>query len=182
MKLSRLRIRNFRCFKDEIAIDFEDITALIGKNDSGKSTILEALDIFLNDRDPDKDDASKHGDPKDLTIICEFTNFPNELILDDASPTTLEEEFLLNGEGKLEIHKRYSGDLQKPKCKSISAYALHPTINRADDLLQLKNTELKRRARELGIDISSIDQRVNAQIRKAIREHFNDLQLQLSMI
>ena len=115
MKLSRLRIRNFRCFKDEITIDFEDITALIGKNDSGKSTIMEALDIFLNDRDPDKDDASKHGDPKDLTIICEFIEFPEELILDDTNPTTLKDELLLNAEGKLEIHKQYSGDLQKPK-------------------------------------------------------------------
>lgn len=63
MKLIRLRIRNFRCFKDEISIDFDDIAALIGKNDSGKSTIMEALDIFLNDKDPDKDDASKNGDP-----------------------------------------------------------------------------------------------------------------------
>ncbi len=182
MKLSRLKIRNFRCFKDEIAIDFEDITGLIGKNDSGKSTIMEALDIFLNDRDPDKDDASKHGDPKNLTIICEFTEFPKELILDDASPTTLQDEFLLNAEGRLEIHKQYSGDLQKPKCKSIMAYAIHPTVKGADDLLQLKNTDLKRRAKELGINISDIDQRVNAQIRKKIREYFDDLQLQPSMI
>lgn len=182
MKLSRLRIRNFRCFKEEISIDFEDITALIGKNDSGKSTIMEALDFFLNDRDPDKDDASKHGDPKDLTIICEFTGFPSQLILDDASPTTLQDEFLLNLEGKLEIHKQYSGDLQKPKCKSIMAYASHPTIEGAKDLLQLKNPDLKRRARELGINISDIDQRVNAQIRSRIREYFDDLQLEPSMI
>ena len=27
--------------------DFEDLTAFVGKNDIGKSTILEALDIFL---------------------------------------------------------------------------------------------------------------------------------------
>lgn len=182
MKLIRLRIRNFRCFKDEISIDFGDITALIGKNDSGKSTIMEALDIFLNDKDPDKDDASKNGDPKDLTIICEFSDLPYELVLDDESPTTLQNEFLVNTNGNLEIHKQYSGELQKPKCKSISAYALHPTVEGADDLLQLKIADLKRRAKELGIEISNIDQRVNAQIRQAIREHFDDLRLQEKLV
>ena len=182
MKLTRLRIRNFRCFKDEISIDFDKITALIGKNDSGKSTIMEALDIFLNEKAPDKDDASKNGDPRDLTIICEFSDLPHELILDDESPTTLQKEFLVNNNGDLEIHKQYSGELQKPKCKNISAYSLHPTVEGADDLLQLKIADLKRRAIELDIDLSHIDQRVNAQIRQAIREHFDNLQLQETMV
>jgi predicted ATP-dependent endonuclease of OLD family len=66
MRLARLRLRNFRCYRDETAIDFDNITALVGRNDSGKSTIMEALDLFLNDGDPDKDDASKDGDAKDL--------------------------------------------------------------------------------------------------------------------
>src|SRR2546422_961391 len=66
MKLVRLRIRNFRCYKDEIAVDFDDMTAFIGKNDVGKSTVTDALDIFLNDGAPDKNDASKSGDAKDV--------------------------------------------------------------------------------------------------------------------
>jgi len=70
MKLARLRLRNFRCFRLETTVDFKEITALIGKNDSGKSTIMDALDLFLNENDPDKDDGSKGGNPKDLTIIC----------------------------------------------------------------------------------------------------------------
>ena len=81
MKLARLRLRNFRCFRDEITIDFNDITAFVGQNDSGKSTIMEAIDLFLNDNAPDKDDASKDGDAKDLTIICEFTDLPEEVSL-----------------------------------------------------------------------------------------------------
>jgi len=182
MKLARLRLRNFRCFQEETSIDFEDITALIGRNDSGKSTLMDALDLFLNDVDPDKDDASKGGNPKDLTIICEFTDLPDEVILDDANPTKLSTEFLLNAEGKLEIHKFYSGDLQKPKCRSIEAYGIHPTVDGAKDLLQLKNPDLKKRAKELGIDLGGIDQRINAQIRARIRDHSGDLQLAPSMI
>lgn len=177
MKLARLRLRNFRCFRDETAIDFNDITAFVGQNDSGKSTIMEAIDLFLNDNAPDKDDASKDGDAKDLTIICEFTDLPEEVIIDDANPTELSTEFLLNNDGKLEIHKNYSGNLQKPKCESIDAFAIHPTIDGAKDLLQLKNADLKNHAQDLGIDLSGVDQRFNAPIRKRIRDHLGDLAL-----
>ena len=41
-----MKIKNFRSYKDEITISFEDLTAFVGKNDIGKSSILEALDIF----------------------------------------------------------------------------------------------------------------------------------------
>lgn len=177
MKLARLRLRNFRCFRDEITIDFNDITAFVGQNDSGKSTIMEAIDLFLNDNAPDKDDASKDGDAKDLTIICEFTDLPEEVIIDDANPTELSTEFLLNDDGKLEIHKNYSGNLQKPKCESIDAFAIHPTVDGAKDLLQLKNADLKKHAQDLGIDLSGVDQRFNAPIRKRIRDHLGDLAL-----
>lgn len=182
MKLFRVRIRNFRCFRDEIVLKFENITALIGKNDAGKSTILDALDIFFNDINPDKDDASKNGNPSDLSIICEFNDLPDEVVLDDSFPTNLEKEFLLNPQGNLEIHKIFSGELQSPKCRSIEAYALHPTVENIKDLLQLKNSDLKKRAKELNIDLSDIDIRANAQIRARIREHFNDLNISPTMI
>jgi len=177
MKIEKLRLRNFRCFREEISIDFENITALIGRNDSGKSTLMEALDLFLNDNDPDKDDASKDGEARDLTIICEFGELPDEVIIDDAYPTRFNTEFLLNPEGMLEIHKTYSGHLQKPKCASISAYALHPTANELKDLLQLKNPDLKKRARDLSVNLNGVDLKVNSQIRAKIRDHFNDLSL-----
>ena len=47
MKLKKLVIKNFRGYKGEVPIDFEDFIAFVGKNDIGKSTVLEALDIFL---------------------------------------------------------------------------------------------------------------------------------------
>ncbi len=46
MRLAKFRIKNFRGYKDE-KIDFTDFTTFVGINDSGKSTIFEALDIFL---------------------------------------------------------------------------------------------------------------------------------------
>jgi predicted ATP-dependent endonuclease of OLD family len=44
MKLSRLKIRNFRCFGDqEKTIEFDDLTTFIGINSSGKTAVLIAL-------------------------------------------------------------------------------------------------------------------------------------------
>lgn len=143
MKLSRLRIRNFRCYKNEIAFDFDEMTAFVGKNDVGKSTVTDALDIFLNDGVPDKNDASKNGDAKDLTIICEFTDLPTSAVIDEDFATTFKTECLLNAEARLEIHKTYSGHTATPKCTSIAAFAVHPTADGASDLLQLKTPNLR---------------------------------------
>lgn len=46
MKLSKLRIENFRSFKDEI-IYFDDYTCLVGANGTGKSAVLTALNVFF---------------------------------------------------------------------------------------------------------------------------------------
>lgn len=49
MKIVSLKIKNFRGYRDLTEINFDDLTVFVGKNDIGKSTILEALDIFFND-------------------------------------------------------------------------------------------------------------------------------------
>lgn len=47
MKIDSIKIKNFRGYKEEVKIELNDLTVFVGKNDIGKSTILEALDIFL---------------------------------------------------------------------------------------------------------------------------------------
>jgi len=177
MKLARLRIRNFRCYKDELAFDFDDMTAFVGKNDVGKSTVMDALDVFLNEGAPDKHDATKDGDGKDLTIICEFTGLPTSVVIDEDNPTSFSAEYLLNAVGRLEIHKTFSGHIATPKCTSVAAFAVHPTADGVADLLQLKNPELKKRAEKLKVDLTGADQKVNAQLRQRIRETVGELEL-----
>ena len=46
MKISKLKIKNFHSYRS-VEISFENLTAFIGRNDIGKSTILEALDVFF---------------------------------------------------------------------------------------------------------------------------------------
>jgi predicted ATPase len=42
--LHSLRIENFHCFRDH-SLSFGDTTVVVGKNNSGKSTVIEALEF-----------------------------------------------------------------------------------------------------------------------------------------
>ena len=47
MRISKVLIQGFRAFKDITEISLGAFTTIVGKNDTGKSSILHALDIFL---------------------------------------------------------------------------------------------------------------------------------------
>lgn len=170
MKLRELRLKNFRCYKDEMSIMFDDMTALVGRNDAGKSTIMDALDIFFNNGTPDKNDASKGGNVSDIEIACIFDELPETIILDDAVPTTLQCEYLLNREGYLELHKVFNGGLATPKLTGLFAITMHPSSNDTKDLLSCNNKALKDKAEALHINLVGVDKKINAQLRAAIRE------------
>jgi len=46
MKITNLKIKNFRGFEDE-SIDFDDITVFVGENNTGKTTILDAIRFVI---------------------------------------------------------------------------------------------------------------------------------------
>lgn len=177
-----MRLRNYRCYKDEVAIRLDDLTALIGRNDSGKSAILEALDIFFNDTVPDKNDACKRGNFADLAIVVVFSELPASIVLDQDAETTLQDEHLLNSAGNLEIHKVFNGGLERPKITALKAVAVHPTAANAKDLVSLNNSDLKKRADQIKADTSQVDRKVNAQLRAAIRAAVGELDLKTTEI
>ncbi|HHX3468400.1 TPA: AAA family ATPase, partial [Enterobacter asburiae] len=47
MKLEKLILKNFRGYHGEHSIDINSLTALVGRNDVGKTTILDALGVFF---------------------------------------------------------------------------------------------------------------------------------------
>ncbi len=149
---------------------------IVGRNDAGKSTIFEALNIFFGDGKIDQDDANKSGDPTDVAIVCEFEDFPEQIVIDKDYPTNLQNEFLLNKEGRLELHQIWDCTKKTPKA-AMYAMANHPSAQRVDDLLELKITDLRSRAKELGADLSDVDQKVSSQLRGAIRSTVDDLVL-----
>jgi len=56
MRLKSLKVKNFRALRD-LPIDFSNMTVIIGENDSGKTSIMLALEVFFN--------AKKLTDPAD---------------------------------------------------------------------------------------------------------------------
>lgn len=179
MKISQVKISNFRGYKDKTTIDFNDLTVFVGKNDVGKSTVIEALDVFFNEGKGviklDKEDINKQGDldgNKDICITVVFEDLPSSLVIDSTNETTLQDEYLLNSDGKLEIVKTYP-NAGKEK---VSVKASHPTNPVCAELLLKKQKDLQAIIKQESIICD--DEKKNAVMRKAIWTHYaNDLQL-----
>ncbi|MDQ5987392.1 MAG: hypothetical protein CSYNP_03132 [Syntrophus sp. SKADARSKE-3] len=76
MKIQSLKIRNFKTFNDEgISLSLTDLTALVGENSTGKSNILEALDLFFNFSSTKISKESFHHDDnsKEISIQIGFS-------------------------------------------------------------------------------------------------------------
>ena len=86
MKLTHILLQGFRPFHQPIEIDFERLTMLIGNNDSGKSSILDILEIALTSNGrPDENDfyTSTTGDNAErIEITLHFDVDPDD---EDAS-------------------------------------------------------------------------------------------------
>lgn len=178
MILEELKIKNFRGYKSETIIPISDLTTFIGKNDAGKSSILEALEIFFNNDlvTCEREDLNIHSDDNKMEITCVFNKLPDELIIDSTISTNLEKEYLLNRNKRLEIKKVFQATATKPKEK-IYIVCNHPSVDKGCDLLDLRNSELKERAEVLNIPKSNYDRRINSSIRNAIWSSFDDLQI-----
>ena len=177
MKLTELKLQNFRSYRSETSVTFDDLTVLIGRNDSGKSTILDALNIFFNDAPIEPDDATAQGEATDVRISCVFSELPGSIVLDDQHPTTLEGEHLVRNDGTFEVCRVFNCSLAKSKQSKIFARALHPTAAGCGDLMGLKINELKARAFQHGVDLAGINQTVKTELRQGIWNHAGNLAL-----
>jgi len=169
MMLISVTLRNFRCFLDERTIRIDDLTTVIGRNDVGKSSILEALEIFFNSDTVKIESADCHVAAADSTveIACEFANPPSTVVLDAQAVTSLFDEYLLTASGNLRIKKTFKCSTAKPK-EEVFVWALHPTAAQCGDLLELNNAGLKKRLRDLGISEAGVQLNSNPSIRRAI--------------
>ncbi len=172
MRLKKVFIHNFRNYCLPTTIEFSSLIAFVGRNDIGKSSILEALDIFFNSGNGiiklDQNDINKTNkqNGNDVVVISAiFDDLPVTLTIDSSNPTTLESEYLLNSENCLEICKKYyNGGKEKVFIK-----ALHPTNPKCCNLLVKKIADLKK---DLG-DIECANKTKSAEIRKAIWGNFS---------
>lgn len=175
MRLKAITLKNFRCYVDEINVEFADLTTFIGRNDIGKSSVLEALEIFFNNDvvSIDQSDANVHSGIEKVEITCEFIDFPASLTLDAGAETSLAEEFLLTGTGTLKLRKVYDCGNKKPSIE-VFVIANHPSAPGFQNLLELKEKDLQAKVRELKLDVPL---KGNPGMRKAIWAAGGDMQL-----
>ncbi|SBS37870.1 DNA replication and repair protein RecF [Marinomonas spartinae] len=182
MQLNTVKLTNFRGYQGTTVIPInEAMTGIVGRNDFGKSTILEALAIFFEAEGAkaDKNDMNcfrlAEGESQ-FEIACEFDELPESLVLDDNVETTLAEELLLNGEGSFEVVKTFKATTSG-KHDKIFIRCQHPSEEGLNNLLGLKIADLKKLGKECNVEDAVADKRVASQWRQAIRTAVQPLNL-----
>ncbi len=87
MKIAKLELNNFRGYSN-ISVSFdENFNVIIGRNDIGKSTILEALEIFFNNDTVkiDIDDLNVHATAQSMSIKVSFFADDKEYTIDTVT-------------------------------------------------------------------------------------------------
>ncbi len=81
MRLACLNLRNFRCFAEEV-IEFQNFTALVGQNNSGKSSILHAISVLYDSTGTrsalSETDVFVHSGKDPLELIYTFEGLSEE--------------------------------------------------------------------------------------------------------
>jgi predicted ATP-dependent endonuclease of OLD family len=155
MILKKLKLKNFRGYSElEVPID-KNFNVVIGKNDVGKSTILEALEIFFNNSNTVKleiQDLHVWHDVKEIEIGVTFeVDKSKGYIIDTDNETNLEDEFLLNPDGDLEILKVW--DCSKNlTAKSLKTYLVSNYLTEFKEKPLVLNsiTDLKKNSKSKG--------------------------------
>lgn len=181
MRLEKVILENYRGYSTYTELDISSITTIVGKNDAGKSTILEALDTFFNESKSKftiQDRNVSCGESDNTIIGCVFSEFPSEIVIDEDCTTTLQDEYLLDVNGKLTIIKEYNSAGKM----FVYARANHPSNEDVADLLAKKNSDLKTMVRQKGLE-NECNLNSNVSMRRALWISYGDeLHLHQKMI
>lgn len=130
MKLNRFEINNFRGIK-AVVVNLYDYTSLIGPNNCGKSSMLQALVYFLNQEKPANADWPKGLGSEEMMFTAEFTDLqPWEREIQGVSGIVQDDKILLR--------VRYD----KPGAKGVyEAFKKQEVIaDWSDKIIELKKT------------------------------------------
>jgi len=139
MKLKSAVIKNYRGIKEETLVSFQDFNCVVGKNDVGKSTLLKAIDAFLNENNPTVEDKNIYSDSNLIEINLIFDSASTQLILDDSIPVSLLDEELVNENDLISIKKVWDISQKTIKPKIF----LYRKIYDNDDFVMLNERELR---------------------------------------
>lgn len=103
MKIFDLSIKNFRGIVDLPNLKVGEINSFVGKNDSGKSNILKALNTFFNEKFESNDvyKGISEGEKTEITIRFIPSADINPLALDSEGKIQLKKTFEFSSSGKV---------------------------------------------------------------------------------
>jgi putative ATP-dependent endonuclease of OLD family len=78
LNVASFHIRNYKAIK-HAEVEFGEYNIIIGKNDVGKSSLLEAIDLLLNFDTPSESDFHMMDESNAITLHCEFEEISNTL-------------------------------------------------------------------------------------------------------
>jgi len=97
ISLTDVRVDRYRSLYD-FEVTLQPFTVLIGRNDAGKSSLLSALRLLLDDS------ASAHMDSHDWSKIGRVTRFPRKVnvsaTIDGTAPQTIRRVITLEKHGR----------------------------------------------------------------------------------
>jgi putative ATP-dependent endonuclease of OLD family len=172
MRIASITLKNFRAFRGDTTIQLFPFSAIVGRNDSGKSSILHALDIFFN-RSPDLDDFTiGMSIDEQMEITVRFTNLLQTIQDGEGVDTTLLEENLLDGSGCLAIKKVYTKWIgTRPPSPEIRLLVLDFSEDDFQNLCSRNERDLNKLGEAAGLDFSRAGRGVtNRSKREALRE------------
>lgn len=135
MRIKKVRIKNFKSIIDSGDCYFEnDLTIFAGKNESGKTSILEALEAFNADK----------AIPKEALPISKTDELPEITLTIVLTPDDLNEyykkagiETELSTEKEIEITKMYSNEYYvNASTESLLGLDMESEINEEDEKIQ----------------------------------------------
>ena len=100
MHLQKLRIQNFKSIRDIEIRDIENALILVGKNNAGKTVILDALRILNDTYDIQETDFNLDG--ANIEIDAEF------LLDENAEAVRDLREMDIDSEGEIVLSRRFS--------------------------------------------------------------------------
>ncbi|HTW90106.1 MAG TPA: AAA family ATPase [bacterium] len=108
MPLAELRIKNYRAFEDSGLVKMGSMTAVVGRNDVGKSALLHALRVFFSPPKKGLPLAEIHGQNAKAEVEIEVALKPSalssqEVKIDAKNKINLTSDRLIDGSGLLRL-------------------------------------------------------------------------------
>jgi putative ATP-dependent endonuclease of the OLD family len=112
LQLKKLKVLNFRSIKEQ-EFYFRDFAVLIGKNNCGKSNVLDAVALLLEGTAKSVEEADFFDKAQNLQIDGEFHNAKDFLAL-CSDKNKAKVEGMITADGILRLRRKYGQTVERP--------------------------------------------------------------------